>query len=133
VIDSETFDSPGGRILAKKSAFVQYPVVLQIGGLLRKENGDERKVLKIQIGDPDPGRICTSIVERRNLSIRTSVRRLTRLTNGFSKKWENLRAALALYFAYDNFCRIHSSIRCTPAMESGLTQHVWTLRDLLAA
>jgi transposase-like protein/IS1 family transposase len=90
-------------------------------------------VTKIQIGDPDPSRICTSIVERNNLSIRTSVRRLTRLTNGFSKKWENLRAALALYFAYYNFCRIHSSIRCTPAMESGLTQHVWTLRDLLAA
>jgi transposase-like protein/IS1 family transposase len=103
---------------------------------------DERKysppvvvetVTKIQIGDPDPSRICTSIVERNNLSIRTSVRRLTRLTNAFSKKWENLRAALALYFAYYNFCRIHSSIRCTPAMESGLTQHVWTLRDLLAA
>src|ERR1700682_251584 len=90
-------------------------------------------ITKIQIGDPDPSRICTSIVERSNLSIRTSVRRLTRLTNGFSKKWENLRAALALYFAYYNFCRIHSSIRCTPAMESGITQHVWTLRDLLAA
>jgi transposase-like protein/IS1 family transposase len=90
-------------------------------------------ITKIQIGDPDPSRICTSIVERSNLSIRTSVRRLTRLTNGFSKKWENLRAMLALYFAYYNFCRIHSSIRCTPAMESGLTEHVWTLRDLLAA
>jgi IS1 family transposase len=90
-------------------------------------------VTKIQIGDPDPSRICTSIVERSNLSMRTSIRRLTRLTNAFSKKWENLRAALALYFAYYNFCRIHSSIRCTPAMESGITQHVWSLRDLLTA
>jgi IS1 family transposase/transposase-like protein len=90
-------------------------------------------VTKIQIGDPDPSRICTSIVERSNLSIRTSVRRLTRLTNAFSKKWEHLRAMLALYFAYYNFCRIHSSIRCTPAMESGLTQHVWELRDLVCA
>jgi transposase-like protein/IS1 family transposase len=90
-------------------------------------------VTKIQIGDPDPSRICTSIVERSNLSIRTSVRRLTRLTNGFSKKWENLGAMLAVYFAFYNFCRIHSSIRCTPAMESGITQHVWTLRDLLTA
>jgi transposase-like protein/IS1 family transposase len=89
-------------------------------------------VTKPIIGHPDPRRICTSIVERGNLSIRTSVRRLTRLTNGFSKKWENLRAALALYFAYYNFCRIHSSIRCTPAMESGITGHVWTLRELLA-
>jgi transposase-like protein/IS1 family transposase len=89
--------------------------------------------MKPIIGSPDPRRICTSIVERSNLSIRTSVRRLTRLTNGFSKKWENLKAMLALYFAYYNFCRIHSSIRCTPAMESNITQHVWTLRELLAA
>jgi IS1 family transposase/transposase-like protein len=86
---------------------------------------------KIMIGDPDPSRICTSIVERSNLSIRTSVRRLTRLTNAFSKKWEHLKAMLALYFAYYNFCRIHSSIRCTPAMESGITSHVWELRDLV--
>ena len=88
---------------------------------------------KIIIGSPDPRRICTSIVERGNLSIRTSVRRLTRLTNAFSKKWENLKAMMALYFAFYNFCRIHSSIRCTPAMESGITGHVWTLRELLAA
>jgi IS1 family transposase len=85
------------------------------------------------IGNPDPRRMCTSIVERSNLSIRTSVRRLTRLTNGFSKKWENLKAMMALYFAYYNFCRIHSSIRCTPAMESGITKSVWTLRELLEA
>jgi hypothetical protein len=58
---------------------------------------------------------------------------MTRLTNGFSKKWENLKAMMALYFAFYNFCRIHSTIRCTPAMESGITQHVWTLRELLAA
>ncbi|HEV7681219.1 MAG TPA: IS1 family transposase [Pyrinomonadaceae bacterium] len=90
-------------------------------------------VSKPLIGNPDPRRICTSIVERSNLSMRTSIRRLTRLTNAFSKKWENLHAALSLYFAYYNFCRIHSSIRCTPAMESGLTGHVWTLRELLAA
>ena len=90
-------------------------------------------VTKIMIGDPDPSRICTSIVERSNLSMRTSIRRLTRLTNAFSKKWEHLRAMLAVYFAFYNFCRIHSSIRCTPAMESGITNTVWSLRDLLAA
>lgn len=90
-------------------------------------------LVKVQIGDPDPSRICTSIVERSNLSIRTSVRRLTRLTNGFSKKWDNLKAMMALYFAFYNFCRIHSSIRCTPAMESGITNTVWTIRDLLMA
>jgi IS1 family transposase len=83
-------------------------------------------------GNPNPERICTSHVERQNLNIRTAMRRFTRLTIGFSKKWENLKAALALYFAYYNFVRIHSSIRCTPAMESGITNHVWTMRDLLA-
>lgn len=87
---------------------------------------------KVIIGSPDPRRICTSIVERSNLSIRTSVRRLTRLTNAFSKKWENLYAMMSLYFAFYNFCRVHSSIRCTPAMESGITGHVWTIRELLA-
>ncbi len=87
---------------------------------------------KTFIGSPDPRRICTSIVERGNLSIRTSVRRLTRLTNAFSKKWSNHHAMMALYFAFYNFCRIHSSIRCTPAMESGITGHVWTLRELLS-
>jgi IS1 family transposase len=90
-------------------------------------------ITKPMIGYPDPRRVCTSIVERSNLSMRTSIRRLTRLTNAYSKKWENLKAMLALYFAYYNFCRIHSSIHCTPAMESGLTGHVWTLRELLAA
>ncbi len=84
-------------------------------------------------GNPNPERICTSHVERQNLNIRTALRRFTRLTIGFSKKWENLRAMLALYFAYYNFVRIHSSIRCTPAMEAGITKTVWTLRDLLAA
>ena len=92
-----------------------------------------KTVSKDMIGSPDPRRICTSIVERSNLSMRTAIRRLTRLTNAFSKKWDNLKAALALYFAYYNFCRIHSSIRCTPAMESGLTGHIWTVRELLAA
>lgn len=90
-------------------------------------------ILLPQFGNPNPERICTSHVERQNLNIRMALRRFTRLTNGFSKKWENLKAALALYFAYYNFCRIHSSIRCTPAMESGITAHVWTLRELLAA
>jgi transposase-like protein/IS1 family transposase len=82
-------------------------------------------------GNPDPERICTSHVERQNLTMRMMIRRLTRLTNAFSKKWENLRAALALHFAYYNFCRIHKSIRCTPAMEAGIANTVWTLKDLL--
>jgi hypothetical protein len=60
------------------------------------------------------------------------MRRSARLTNGFSKKWENLWAALALYFAYHNFCRIHRTLRVTPAMEAGITDHVWHLEELLS-
>jgi len=120
---------------------VDYAMLIKVYGHDRDPEGEQKYsppevvdiLTKVLIGSPEPHRICTSIVERGNLSIRTSIRRLTRLTNAFSKKWDNLRAALALYFAYYNFCRIHSSIRCTPAMESGLTEHVWTLRDLLAA
>jgi IS1 family transposase len=89
-------------------------------------------VPNIVFGNPDPEKICTSHVERQNLNIRMAMRRFTRLTNAFSKKWENLKAALALYFAYYNFCRIHSTIRCTPAMEAGITGHVWEIKDLLA-
>jgi transposase-like protein/IS1 family transposase len=119
---------------------VDYAMLIKVYGN-RDPEGEQKysppevveTVSKPLIGNPDPSRICTSIVERSNLSIRTSVRRLTRLTNAFSKKWDNLRAMMALYFAFYNFCRIHSSIRCTPAMESGLTRHVWTLRELLAA
>ena len=85
------------------------------------------------IGNPDPKRVCTSIVERQNLTIRMQMRRPTRLTNGFSKKWENLWAAYCLHFAYYNFCRIHRSIRVTPAMESGIADHVWDLAELLNA
>jgi IS1 family transposase/transposase-like protein len=84
-------------------------------------------------GNPDPERICTSHVERQNLTIRMQMRRLTRLTNGFSKKWENLKAAFAFFFAYYDFCRVHSSIRVTPAMEAGITDHIWSLAELLAA
>jgi len=84
------------------------------------------------IGNPDPSKICTSHVERQNLTMRMQIRRFTRLTNAFSKKWENHYAALSLYFAYYNFVRIHSSIRVTPAMEAGITDHVWTIEEMLS-
>jgi IS1 family transposase/transposase-like protein len=82
-------------------------------------------------GDPDYDLVCTSHIERQNGSLRQWCKRLTRLTYAFSKKWDNLDAALALHFAYYNFCRIHKTIRVTPAMESGLTDHVWSLAELL--
>ena len=64
--------------------------------------------------------------------MRMAIRRFTRLTNTFSKKLANLKAAVALHFAYNNFCRVHKSLRVTPAMEAGLTDHVWELKELLA-
>jgi IS1 family transposase len=83
------------------------------------------------MGRPDPERICTNIVERSNLSTRMSVRRFTRLTNAFSKKWENHWAAVAVWFGFYNFCRVHKSLRVTPAMAAGITSTVWSVRDLL--
>jgi hypothetical protein len=83
------------------------------------------------MGNPDPDRICTSHVERQNLTIRMMMRRLTRLTNAFSKKWENLWAAYCLHFGWYNFRRIHQSLRITPAMAATITDHVWELEELL--
>jgi len=85
------------------------------------------------MGKPDSAKICTSHVERQNLTIRMQMRRLTRLTNGFSKKWENLWAAYCLHFAWYNFVRRHQTIRMTPAMAAGITDHMWTMRELLEA
>ncbi len=87
---------------------------------------------KVRQGDPDPDHISTSFVERQNLTMRMAMRRFTRLTNAFSKKLANLKAAVALHFAHYNFCRIHSSLRVTPAMAAGLSSDVWPLERLLA-
>lgn len=81
----------------------------------------------------DPKRISTSFVERANLTARMQVRRLTRLTNGFSKRLASLKAAMSLHFAHYNFMRVHQSLRCTPAMECGLTDHIWSWNELLGA
>jgi IS1 family transposase len=83
-------------------------------------------------GDPDPRHISTSYVERQNLTMRMSMRRFTRLTNGFSKKVENHVAAVALHFMHYNFARVHKSLRITPAMAAGVSDHVWTLEEIAA-
>ena len=83
-------------------------------------------------GNPDPKHISTSFVERQNLTMRMSMRRFTRLTNGFSKKFENHCHSVALHYMYYNFCRVHQTLRVTPAMEAGLSDHVWTLAELLS-
>jgi transposase-like protein/IS1 family transposase len=90
-------------------------------------------ISKVRTGNPNPDHISTSFVERQNLTMRMAMRRFTRLTNAFSKKLSHLKAAVTLHFAYYNFCRVHSSLRVTPAMEAGLTDHVWSVAELLHA
>jgi transposase-like protein/IS1 family transposase len=86
---------------------------------------------RVVCGNPDMEKVSTSYVERANLTMRMSMRRFTRLTNGFSKKWENHNYALALHFAHYNFCRIHKTLRVTPAMAAGISKRVWDLKELI--
>jgi IS1 family transposase len=83
-------------------------------------------------GTHDPKHISTSFVERGNLQMRMSIRRSTRLTNGHSKKLSNHEAAIALHYMHYNFCRIHLSLRVTPAMEAGISDHVWSIEELVS-
>ena len=94
-----------------------------------KVTGQEVRILN---GDPDPERISTSYVERHNLHMRMSMRRFTRLTNGFSKKVENHAAMVSLHFMHYNFARAHSSLgkQMTPAMAAGVADHVWTVQEI---
>jgi len=88
---------------------------------------------KVEItGNPDPRKVSTSYVERNNLTLRMQMRRFTRLTNAHSKKIENMGHALALHFVYYNFCRIHQTLRVTPAMEAGIADHVWSIEEVVA-
>jgi IS1 family transposase len=90
--------------------------------------GAQRTVI---VGNPDPDYISTSLIERQNLTMRMSMRRFTRLTNAFSKKIENLGAAVSLHFAHYNFVRVHRSLRITPAMEAGVSERLWSLDELV--
>ncbi len=113
--------------------------------MLRKLYGSEpegqkryspAKCLGVQLqhvgGSPKAEHISTSYIERQNLTLRMSMRRFTRLTNGFSKKVENLAFAVSLHFMYYNFGRIHRALRVTPAMEVGISDHVWSLEEIAA-
>ena len=116
---------------------VDYAMLIKLYGT--PENPDTRyspgKVIGIEThvkaGKPDPRHISTSYVERQNLTMRMSMRRFTRLTNAFSKKVENHQHMLAIYFMYYNFCRVHQTLRVTPAMEAGLVSYVWTIEELV--
>jgi IS1 family transposase len=83
-------------------------------------------------GNPTKELISTSFVERQNLTMRMSMRRFTRLTNGFSKKIENHAHAIALHYMYYNFCRMHKTLRCTPAMAAGVSSKLWEISDIIA-
>lgn len=123
-------------------ADVDYAMLVKVYG--REKTGDEgegpawygpaKVIVAIPtpiMGDPDWEYISTSYIERQNLTIRMRMRRFTRLTNAFSKKLSNLKAAVAIHFAHYNFIRIHQTLRVTPAMEAGLTGHIWTIEELL--
>ena len=121
---------------------VDYAVLMKIyGGSVASETATQTRYSpakclgcekKPKIGNPDPKHISTSFVERQNLTMRMQMRRFTRLTNAFSKKLENHVASIAIHYMHYNFCRIHQSLRITPAMAAGLTDHVWEIGEVIA-
>ena len=136
-----TTDGHRPYLAAVEDAFgadVDYAMLVKIYGA---EPGSETRYspavclgcdVKEITGSPDPKHISTSYVERQNLTMRMSMRRFTRLTNAFSKKVENHAAAVALYFMYYNFGRVHQTLRVTPAMEAGVSTHVWSVEEIVS-
>ncbi|ANY20326.1 hypothetical protein A6F68_01816 [Tsuneonella dongtanensis] len=138
-----TTDGHRAYLEAVEGAFgadVDYAQLVKLYGELGGKSPDRRYSPAIctgakkvrREGNPDYAHVSTSHVERMNLSIRMQNRRFTRLTNAFSKKLDNHIHALALYFAFYNFCRIHKTLRVTPAMAAGITDRLWTLDDIVA-
>jgi IS1 family transposase len=111
----------GGGIAGERSAAARYSST--------KFNGATKEIIK---GDPNPRHISTSYVERQNLTMRMNMRRFTRLTNAFGKKVENHAYAVALFYMHYNFARVHQTLRVTPAMESGIATHVWSIQEIVA-
>ena len=138
-----TTDGHKAYLEAVEQAFggnIDYAMLIKIYGA-PQDKGDQRRyspadctgIKKETIsGRPNKSNVSTSFVERQNLTMRMSMRRFTRLTNGFSKKIENHAHAIALHFMYYNFGRIHKSLRVTPAMEAGVSNHVWSLEEIAA-
>jgi len=136
-----TTDGHKAYLSAVEAAFggdIDYAMLVKMYG--NSSGQDERRyspaeckgIEKIRIeGNPDLSHVSTSYVERQNLTMRMSMRRFTRLSNGFSKKVENLEHAVALHFMNYNFARVHKTLRVTPAMEAGIADHVWTLAELI--
>ena len=135
-----TTDGLRAYLEAVESAFgadIDYATLQKIYGTDTKaeKRYSPAKILSTQLtvitGDPDFKHISTSYVERQNLTMRMSMRRFTRLTNGFSKKIENHAASVALHYMHYNFARIHKTLRVTPAMQAGLADHVWSLQEIV--
>lgn len=138
-----TSDGHRAYLDAVDSAFggdVDYATLIKLYGKSYEPKLPEKRyssgdVLSCQLsvisGKPDASHVSTSYIERQNLTMRMSMRRFTRLTNAFSKKIENLEYAVALHFMYYNFCRIHKTLRVTPAMEAGITNKLWSLEDII--
>ncbi|HMI53192.1 MAG TPA: IS1 family transposase [Candidatus Saccharimonadales bacterium] len=126
---------------AVESAFgseIDYAMLIKIYG---NDGADEKRYSPAECiecktvaisGNPEAKHVSTSYVERQNLTMRMSMRRFTRLTNAFSKKIDNLGYAVALHFMHYNFCRVHQTLRVTPAMEAGVSDHVWTIEEIIS-
>jgi IS1 family transposase len=139
-----TTDGHKAYLEAVEGAFgadVDYAMLVKLYGEPTGQKGSERKyspaectgARKVRIeGDPDIKAVSTSHVERQNLTMRMHMRRFTRLTNAFSKKFESHAHMVALYTVFYNFCRIHKTLRVTPAMQAGLTDHVWDMEEVVA-
>lgn len=136
-----TSDGHRAYLVAVEDAFgtdVDYAQLVKIYGNTSKE--DQRRYSPVEClgaiptpvtGDPDPKHISTSFAERQNLTMRMHMRRYTRLTNGFSKKLENHIHMVAIYTVFYNFTKVHKTLRVTPAMQAGLTDHVWSMEEVV--
>lgn len=137
-----TTDGHKAYISAVEDAFgseIDYAMLVKLYGS-ESQHGPARKYSpnictgskKVSVtGKPSKKLVSTSYIERQNLTMRMGMRRFTRLTNGFSKKLENHEHAIALHYMHYNFCRIHQTLRVTPAMEAGVTDHVWSIKEVL--
>jgi IS1 family transposase len=138
-----TTDGHAAYLSAVESAFgsdIDYAMLIKIYGNSNEGKGAEVRYSPAQCmgarktvicGKPEKKHVSTSMIERQNLTMRMGMRRFTRLTNAFSKKLENHEASIALHYMFYNFARIHQSLRVTPAMEAKITDHVWTLNEIV--
>lgn len=137
-----TTDGHRSYLLAVSGAFagkVDYAQLVKLYGVDPDPTAERRYspaictgiTATVMSGDPDPEHISTSYIERQNLTMRMSMRRFTRLTNAFSKKVENLAAAVSLHFMHYNFCRVHKTLGTTPAVAAGVADHIWTVHEII--